>query len=437
MRLSIDFPDGFSEDDARLAVRVGVQAVEASKAALASAPDPSSRSEIEGALERAVGAGDARLRVENQLLREQLARVDGQAEAVRRADAEAATAAAARLRQLQDDVAYERGTVLALREASGAAAEAHAREARDLRAVADEVRLEAERLRQELSNTKISVLKGQLGEADLMDVLEESGRLHVCRVGGNDAHHGSYHDLLAAPTPLVAAPGAKPPRYDAEDGAPRLSVEWKGHAHSSKMSSELAKFVERRALMVRAGLADCFLFVGTASVPSIGERWRVQVQRLEDRFVATVVLASPDISREEIALAARLLLSVQARLQLVKQALPFECEALETLRVAGDELLGAQRETLAAADELIATAERMVSQAKALRRAALRALLLNFAALVDTKLLPPRAEDEDLAQALASLQGERRGNTCRVIRWQQEFQALQSSIKRRRAGDEE
>ena len=163
----------------------------------------------------------------------------------------------------------------------------------------------------------------------------------------------------------------------------------------------------------------------------------MQVQRLEDRFVATVVLASPDISREEIALAARLLLSVQARLQLVKQALPFECEALETLRVAGDELLGAQRETLAAADELIATAERMVSQAKALRRAALRALLLNFAALVDTKLLPPRAEDEDLAQALASLQGERRGNTCRVIRWQQEFQALQSSIKRRRAGDEE
>ena len=49
------------------------------------------------------------------------------------------------------------------------------------------------------------------------------------------------------------------PRYATDDAEPRLSIEVKYHKSNNKMTSEMEKFLNRRALMISEGSAECFV----------------------------------------------------------------------------------------------------------------------------------------------------------------------------------
>lgn len=404
------FPPDFSEDDVRIAVEIGTNAVrklhELSK-------ETATREELSEAVRSAF---DSQLQKQVQTLQTELA------------DARATAGAAAKLEKRAEEL---HGAMLSAqkqverhREESEERERALARDCERARAAAQTGEREVQELRTRLLEyTTVSKCIGEVGEANVAEALEDHG-IFTRRVGGNDAHHGHYHDLLCSLSPLRRADGRSYPMYTTDGGGERLSVEVKHHKGSNKLSAELEKFVERRALMVSEDSADCFLFVATASIPGQQYRSTIQIQRFEQRLVMTALIGAADVKSEEIALTSRLLLSAQERVAALRRP-PIDDAKVEAVSSWCEELLGRMKDDLQRADETLRLAEAMVTHAKTSRFELLQSLLIHFNTLTTQGFIDVGAETQDVADALDVARSDaKKPTTCKVIRYNAELKRL-------------
>lgn len=404
------FPDDFTEMEVRFAVEVGTEAVRRLRALQV---DAATQDQLLYAVRQAF---DTKLREEMDGLTARLAVADAKNEAVAHVET--------RNRDLDRELQVMRQEVAARRQEAAAQAARADREQERLRREAERVAAEAAKMREELQRQKIAGCKGEVGEAAVFEACAEQG-VYVRRVGGNDAHHGHYHDLLASLSPLCALPHREYPAYASDDdGASRLSIEVKAHKGSNKITAEVEKFLQRRGEMQREGLADCFLFVATAAIPGQSTRSKVQVHRVDETFCITAMIGAPDLKTEEIALTARLILATQARLQDVRRP-PLQDEQVEAARVWSAELLRREKRALARVDEQLRVAEQLVAGAKASRLEAVETLVQSYAVFLTNGFVEAEAELQDLAEIVDAVrEGGRRPSNSKIVRYANEFRRL-------------
>lgn len=415
------FPPDFSEEELALAVAVGKEAVYHARKS-----HGASHGDLSAAVKEAF---EHHVKQENDLLRARLALQPN--DELKRD-----------LEQIRADLAAKRLDAQEAQKLAAAEAERLRAEHRRLATELKQEQARAGRLSEELAQSKISVCKGELGEVAVADAMQGAG-LYCVRVGDNGVHHGKYQDLLCSSSPLIratTAPGA--PLYACDDeGHQRLSVEVKCHNSSNKMTAEVEKFAERRALMLREGRADCFLFAATASIPGQASRTKVQIHRADAGYVVSALLGASDLKSEEICIAARMVLATQSRLRQVRRA-PLQDGDSEALRVWGEELIGRTRAQVHSADEQLRLAEQMAAQAKAARLISVVTLVRHLDVLLKTGMLEVDAQTQDVADALAIVVDEdaKKPANDKILRFNTELKQLREAIpptsKRARSADD-
>lgn len=401
------FPSGFTEAEIEFAVSVGTQAVYQTRKHNAAEPTTDFASAMKEAF-------NSEVKAENEGLRAALAqRVDDQKLADLQKD----------LENVRADLAAKRADAQQMLNLAEAERLKSHSELERLAKQLSEERTHAETLKKELAILKISTCKGEVGEESVFEALSSSG-LFAVRVGGNDQHHGHYHDVLCAETTLMRSDDLVFPRYATDDAEPRLSIEVKFHKNNQKMTGELEKFLNRRALMLSEGSAECFLFAATASIPGQAVRTRIQIQRREDNYVVSALLGACDLKAEEISVTARLVLAMQQRILKVRRQ-PLQDAAQEAMRSWSEELLGRLRAQLDASDEQLRISEQLVAHAKQSRLENVLTLLRHFDVLLKTGMLEVDSSTQELADALEVVMDEtaKKPANDRILRFTTELKS--------------
>ena len=197
------FPSGFTEAEIEFAVSVGTQAVYQTRKHNAAEPTTDFASAMKEAF-------NSEVKAENEGLRAALAqRVDDQKLADLQKD----------LENVRADLAAKRADAQQMLNLAEAERLKSHSELERLAKQLSEERTHAETLKKELAILKISTCKGEVGEESVFEALSSSG-LFAVRVGGNDQHHGHYHDVLCAETTLMRSDDLVFPRYATDDAEP-------------------------------------------------------------------------------------------------------------------------------------------------------------------------------------------------------------------------
>lgn len=416
------FPIGFTQDEIEFAVSVGTQAVYQTRKQHTAEPTTDFASAMKEAF-------NSELKAENERLRAALAqRLDD-----------------GKVAELQGDLENARADLAAKRLDAQQTLAERLRSSGELERLATQLveeRTKAETLKKELSTLKISTCKGEAGEESAFEALTGSG-LFALRVGGNDQHHGHYHDILCSQTTLMRSDLATLPVYVSEDDEPRLSIEVKFHKGNQKMTNEVEKFVNRRALMLKEGSAECFLFAATASIPGQSVRTKVQIQKCEGKYVVSALVGASDLKAEEISTTARLVLAMQHRIAKVRRE-PLQDAAHETMRNWSEALLGRVRAQLQSSDEQLRISEQLVAHAKQSRLENVLTLLRHFDVMLKTGMLEVETATQDLADALEVVLDEtaKKPANDRILRFTTELKRareflLPESSKHQRPDDDD
>lgn len=325
------------------------------------------------------------------------------------------------LAHLQERSAYER----AMHQKEEAKHYAQLVQQAEERAAACEAQLRAKQ--DALAQMSVAANKGNAVEHELGAALREMG-LHTADTS-KGVFNTQYHDILVAAHPLrEVADTTAVPRLEADEPTPRCSLESKAHSRSGGIGAEREKFVQVRRRLMEGRRAECFVFAAKTPIP--GQiRWHFEFVRVDGRHCVTGYVGAADVSASEVCVMVQIVLKLQEKIdkEILMCSVPSDA-ALAAFVESAVESLHTLREQIARCDTMDKIAQGLRDETRALRANATASLLSQTALLTANGFRPTDDALADVCDAHASLAGDARRSTCKILRNKEQFSAAQSAV---------